>query len=135
MEELKKSPYANYVVHKSVKILEQIWTDESESMSENDYKKEMKHFRSLVRANKIRNAIFNVVNFNFKANTEIEQWVDTEIGAKLSKNINCVCFVLNRKDYQAITPERIHEDCETSPYDIVRYFDNKDAAFVYLLPN
>lgn len=131
--EIFKTTYATYFLHEEPHILEQSWTNEEGSMTEEDYKKDMWNYLKFVKEKSFPLALIDLRKFFFSITPELQVWVDKNITAAAIENIKKAAFLMPADFIERISVELTMDETEAKKGGMIAYFDDRKEAITWLL--
>ena len=132
-KKLLENQFCTYYYDNRNKFLIQLWTNENDDMTEDDYKNEMQNYLNFVQKHTIFHALINLKQFNFTIAPHIQTWVDENIAIHANKIVKKIAFVLSQDLMVALSVEQVMTEDEGKNYKALNYFDNEKAAKKWLL--
>ncbi len=133
--ELKKTEYVTHYGDLEISLLEQIWENEEENMTEEDYKNDMKNYLYLVTIYNFKLNLINTKFFAYFINPEVQEWVDENIFTITKNIVEKIAFVVPTNIVAQISIEQTMEEANGLGYKKVAYFDTNEEARFWLLEN
>ncbi len=132
---LKKTEYVTYYGDLDVSLLEQIWENEEENMTTEDYKNDMKNYLNLVTAYNFKLNLINTKFFGYFITPEVQAWVDENIFTITKNIVEKIAFVVPTDIVSQISIEQTMEEANALGYKKVAYFNTNEEARIWLLGN
>lgn len=131
--EFFKTTYATYFIHEESNILEQFWTNEEGTMTEEDYKKDMWNYLKFVKEKSCPLVLIDLRKFFFSLTPELQVWVDQNISASAIEVVKKIAFLMPADFIERLSVELTMDEEEAQKVEGVAYFDEEQKAMEWLL--
>lgn len=132
-KKILENQFCTYYYDNKNKFLIQLWTNENDEMTEDDYKKEMRNYLGFVQKHAVSHALINLQQFNFTIVPQVQIWVDENIAIHANKIVQKIAFVLPQDLMVELSVEQVMTENEGKNYKALNYFDNEKVAKKWLL--
>ncbi len=131
--EVARTKFAVHYVYTDLSMLEQVWTDETNLMTDDEYKIDMYHYLKFVEKYQLSLALIDTQKFQYLIPIRIQTWVDKKIAARANKIVKHIAFIVPKDIFAQVSVQQTMEESEGICYQNIRYFENKEEAKKWLL--
>jgi len=116
-------------------LVEIIWNEKSEMISDEEFKDVNLQYVSIVEKNKTKRSLINSQKFHFTIQPELQLWVADKIIPKLvKKGLNSVAFLVSKEFISQLSIEQTMDEGEEKTQALeIEYFDDKTKAMAWLM--
>jgi hypothetical protein len=132
-EKILENKFCTYYYDEQNTFITQLWTNESDEMTEDDYKNEMLNYLSFVQKYTTSTVLINLQQFNFTIVPEIQTWVDDNVAVHANKIVEKIAFILPKDLMVELSVEQVMTEEEGKNYKALNYFDTEKLAKEWLL--
>ena len=126
------SIFSNIVIDEENQTVIQEWTDETEEMTADEFKKDMLQLADAYEEYKPKRVLILQNNFKFIVISELQSWTANNIGIKLEQvKAEKIAFVVSDDIFASVSVKQTMEEKPGSKI-IIRYFDEESEAVKWL---
>lgn len=129
--EYYKSGFSIITVDEEQKLVCQLWNNETEKMTDDEFKKEMLNLAKAFEKYLPKKVFVNQKVFKFVVSIELQAWVNENVNVKLiNAKTEKLAFVVSDELFAAVSVEQTLDDVggELAP----KFFDDADKAKKWL---
>ncbi len=127
-----KSKYLEIFYHPDKKMIESVYTPESENYTDDKYKKEVEILSECIANNDVNVAFSNITEFKYVVVPEIQEWIaETFFPVLVKSGIRKIAMLTSESVFSQVSVEQTMAEAENVPFE-TRYFKNKQEAMDWL---
>lgn len=131
--EVYKSAYWAIFYDEEWKLLTPVWNNNSENLTEDEYKAEMENYVELVEKHGPKQLLIDCREFYFPIAPTVQEWIDKTIFPRvLAVGVRHVAIVIPSELIANLSVQQAMEESEGAKFT-TRYFDNSEDAKQWLL--
>ncbi len=131
-ELVSKSKFTSIYKNSFNSIIEQVWTNESGGMSDENYKDEMLRFLKYFKEFNYSKFYVDARNMNYMVAPDTQEWVDENITKEFMVFIKKAAFTLPKDIFEEASIVQTTEESEAA-MSRTRYFSDNEEAYKWLL--
>ena len=128
-----KNKFCQHYYDDEKKMMEQIWTNESESMITEDFKSIMLAYITLYDKHDIQLVLVDSREMRYLVEPEVQDWVNKNIIVKMISYLRKIAFLLSNDIFEEVSiKQAMDEQREELPFE-TKYFGDEQQARDWLL--
>ena len=114
------------------KLIIQIWKNEDEKMTDENFKEVMLEYKSLVEQYRINKVIVDTQYLNFILVPKLQDWVNEEVSVVTIPLTQKIAFVIPPSLFEQVAIEQTMVDAEHKGRYQTKYFENIEEARTWI---
>lgn len=128
---LHKSKYVKITLEKDIALIIDKFLPETETMTTEEFKKEMEIFADLTEKHKPEKELVHLLEMNFVIDPEIQKWMNEKIFPRYAGIIKRMAFLVPKEIFAQAAVEQTMED-EAGQKFTQKYFKTEEEARQWL---
>jgi len=126
------SQFCQYNYDGDTKLLEQVWINNSESMTTEDFKSTMLSYVGLYKQYDIEYLLVDSREMRYLVEPKVQRWVNEHIITVIMLHIKKLAFLLSNDIFEEVSIRQAMEEQESLPFE-TKYFADEQQAREWLM--
>ncbi|OQX98616.1 MAG: hypothetical protein B6I24_04850 [Bacteroidetes bacterium 4572_128] len=134
MKKIYESQFLNIFYEEDISLMTEIFTEETENITDEKYKKMMLNILECIKKYKPIKLIVDLKNFIFIIVPELQEWQDKNIVPEISKcSAKIAAYIVSKDFFSQMSIEQTVEEEESEKNFTVKYFEDIKKARKWIL--
>ncbi|OJJ13978.1 hypothetical protein BKI52_44730 [marine bacterium AO1-C] len=127
------SKFCQHYYNGDKKMLKQVWTNNSASMTTEDFKSVMLAYVDLYKQYEVQQVLVDSRKMRYLVEPEVQDWVNANVIAALIPYLKKLAFLLSSDIFEEVSiKQAMEEQQEDIPFE-TKYFEDEQQAIDWLL--
>ena len=127
------SKHCQHLYDEDAKLLEQVWTNSSATMTTEDFKSVMLGYAGLYKEYDIKKVLVDSRFMRFTVVPAVQDWINTNVIVVIIPYLDKLAFLLSNDVFEEISIKQAIDDNEEDLTFETRYFNSEEKARQWLL--